>query len=270
MGYFYFFAALLFSFHLQAQDLQSLEWVDDGSVDFSALDFQPDNVKYSGLQGSFRIALTFDDGPSSTTPALLDLLKEEGVPATFFLVGQNAKNNREILRRMNEDGYIIANHSKTHPQLNDKYVKNPAALIDQIAFTHRVTKPFFQPTQRWYFRAPYGLWRKQHAKVLNADQELRKYIGPIYWDIGGNTVQSNKGALLASADWDCWRRGWSADRCADGYISEARRRQGGVVLMHDLNPKTIGLVRSFIRSLKAEGYKFITLDEIKAYDDLEI
>ena len=58
-----------------------------------------------------KIALTFDDGPSTAwTPTLLDGLKERGVKATFFLIGENADKNPEIVKRMAEEGHLIGNH----------------------------------------------------------------------------------------------------------------------------------------------------------------
>src|SRR5215471_5968338 len=65
------------------------------------------------------IAMTFDDGPSAeNTPRLLEMLKQRNIKATFFLIGQNAASNPEIVRRILADGHEIGNHSWTHPQLS--------------------------------------------------------------------------------------------------------------------------------------------------------
>ena len=71
--------------------------------------------KYKNIK---RVALTFDDGPSSEcTPRLLDILKKENVKATFFLVGKNIKENEDIVIRMKNEGHLIGNHTFNHSQL---------------------------------------------------------------------------------------------------------------------------------------------------------
>src|SRR5690242_14619137 len=65
------------------------------------------------------IAMTFDDGPSAeNTPRLLDILKQRGIKATFFLIGQNAAEYPDLVKRILAEGHEIGNHSWTHPQLS--------------------------------------------------------------------------------------------------------------------------------------------------------
>src|SRR5438874_2320396 len=92
--------------------------------------------------------------------------------------------------------------------------------------------------QRTIFRS--GL-TKAHARILNRDGELRRYVGPIYWDIGGDTTLTREGYVMSAADWDCWRMGWSAHTCAKGYTREIRRKDGGVVLMHCIHVQSAAL-----------------------------
>ena len=69
-----------------------------------------------GKPGRMKVALTFDDGPDpKATPAVLDLLKREEIPATFFCVGENVAAHPEIAKRIAADGHLLANHSYTHP-----------------------------------------------------------------------------------------------------------------------------------------------------------
>src|SRR5271165_5549933 len=70
---------------------------------------------WRGQPGRKAIALTFDDGPSPATPALLGLLAEYHVPATFFQIGANAVALPEIARAVHAAGHEIGNHSQTHP-----------------------------------------------------------------------------------------------------------------------------------------------------------
>ncbi|MBV9692156.1 MAG: hypothetical protein JO261_00510, partial [Alphaproteobacteria bacterium] len=118
-------------------------------------------------------------------------------------------------------------------------------------------------------RAPYGAWRSAHAEILNDDPVLRNYIGPIYWDIGGDLSRTEDGYILSSADWDCWRHHWSAAACAKGYLREIRRTNGGVVLMHCIHNQSAELVGDVIPALVEEGYTFERLDQVPEYKQYE-
>src|SRR5262249_22743229 len=67
--------------------------------------------------GSKRVAITFDDGPSETTPHILDLLSEHGASATFFQVGANVRRLPNVARDVADRGHIIGNHTYSHPYL---------------------------------------------------------------------------------------------------------------------------------------------------------
>lgn len=228
--------------------------------------FQPTTIRTSGLVGTRTLALTFDDGPSAFTDELLDVLAENDVRATFFVLGNRVRTRGDVLARMAREGHVIANHSYNHAQLGRRYAAAPELLVEQIASTHAAIVAHARPDQGHYFRAPYGVWRRVHADVLNADPTLRHYVGPIYWDIGGDTSFDDEGKVRSAADWDCWTRDWTKDECGDGYLREIGRKQGGIVLMHDIRRRSVAMVRTMLPLLKAEGYRFVTLDEIPALD----
>jgi peptidoglycan/xylan/chitin deacetylase (PgdA/CDA1 family) len=240
-----------------------------GSRDEQLAYFQHKNITHSGLRGTHTVALTFDDGPNAATIGVMRVLKEQNVPATFFIVGHMAKTHPDILAEVAANGYQLANHSATHPLLGKKYVNHPEMLIEQIREVHDQIAPLMKPGERFFFRAPYGAWRSAHAEVLNADPVLRNYIGPIYWDAGGDISISKDGYILSSADWDCWRRHWSAQKCAKGYLREIRRKDGGVILMHSINSRAAELVEAVVPALAEEGYKFVRIDQIPEYRQYE-
>ena len=231
--------------------------------------FQQKNIFHSGLRNEHTIALTFDDGPNAHTGEVLDALKELHVKATFFIVGEQAHRHPEVLARIAREGHLLANHSATHAFLGSRYDANPEALLAQIRDVHDQIAPLMAKGDKFYFRAPYGAWRKGHADILNADPELRRYIGPIYWDEGGDIAMSRDGYVLSSADWDCWHMGWSARTCAKGYSREIRRKDGGVVLMHCIHLRSAELVRQVVPALIEEGYKFVRLDQMPEYRQYE-
>jgi peptidoglycan/xylan/chitin deacetylase (PgdA/CDA1 family) len=228
--------------------------------------FQSKNIFHSGLMGTHTVALTFDDGPSVNTPALLRVLKKEQVPGTFFIVGAMAKKHPEVLAQIAADGHLLANHSATHPQLGARYIRHPELLVDQIRSTHDLIAPHMAKNDTLFFRAPYGYWKAQHAMVLNADPVLKHYIGPIYWDEGGAIEHNKDGEVTAAADWACWARHWTPEACAQGYLREIERHKGGIVIMHTLKVQSAELVAALVPELKSDGYRFVRLDAIPEFD----
>jgi len=231
--------------------------------------FQQRNIFHSGLPRAHTIALTFDDGPNARTAEVLDALKELNVKATFFIVGQQAHRHPDILARIAREGHLLANHSATHAFLGARYDADPAALVEQIRDVHDQIAPLMPADAKFYFRAPYGKWTKDHARTLNRDGELRRYVGPIYWDIGGDITFTRDGYVMSAADWDCWRMGWSAHTCAKGYAREIRRKDGGGVLMHCIHGQSAALVREVVPALIEEGYRFVRLDQMPEYRQYE-
>jgi len=230
---------------------------------------QPANIYHSGLRGTHTIALTFDDGPNGYTPAVLDALQALDVKATFFIVGRMAHAHPDILARIADEGHLLANHSATHPLLDQRYADNPGLLLDQLRDVDDQITPLMAADAKFYFRAPYGAWRHEFADTLNDDPVLNKYVGPIYWDVGGQTAFSDDGYVLSSADWDCWHRGWDAQTCAKGYIREIRRKNGGVVILHCIHAQSGALVAALVPPLIEEGYDFVRLDEVPDYRKYE-
>jgi peptidoglycan/xylan/chitin deacetylase (PgdA/CDA1 family) len=227
--------------------------------------FQTKNIFRSGLRDTHTVALTFDDGPNYNTPAVLDALKANNVKATFFIVGRMARAYPDILQRIAAEGHLLANHSATHPLLGKRYVAHPELLIEQIKQVDDYIRPLMPAGTTFFFRAPYGSWRAPHAAVLNADPILKTYVGPIYWDEGGDITMSSDGYVLSAADWDCWHRKWDADTCAKGYLREIRRKNGGVVLMHCIHRQSGDLVAAVVPALVEEGYSFVRLDQVPEY-----
>jgi peptidoglycan/xylan/chitin deacetylase (PgdA/CDA1 family) len=231
--------------------------------------FQEHTIFHSGLTHAHTIALTFDDGPNAHTAEVLDALKALHVKATFFIVGTQAHRHPDVLARIAREGHLLANHSATHALLGRRYDASPDMLLDQIRDVDDQIAPLMAPGDRFYFRAPYGAWKYAHAGILNSDRQLRKYVGPIYWDVGGEVHMSRDGYVMAAADWDCWRLHWSAHTCAKGYSREIRRKDGGVVLMHCIHVNSAELVRQVVPPLIEEGYRFVRLDELPEYRQYE-
>ena len=119
-----------------------------------------------------RVALTFDDGPyPNLTRQLLDGLRERGVKASFFVVGENAKAYPDVIEMMYEDGHLIGNHTYNHVQL-DKISKEAAK--EEIEATNQKIFEITGVYPAW-LRPPYGEWRK------NLDFYVEMF--PVLWDV---------------------------------------------------------------------------------------
>jgi peptidoglycan/xylan/chitin deacetylase (PgdA/CDA1 family) len=108
---------------------------------------------WRGAPGRNRIALTFDDGPSESTPALLDLLAAHHAQATFFLCGHNAARLPHIVRAIAAAGHEIGNHTWSHPRLD---FSSAAKMREEIGRTQETLTALTGKAPR-LFRAPYGV-----------------------------------------------------------------------------------------------------------------
>jgi peptidoglycan/xylan/chitin deacetylase (PgdA/CDA1 family) len=197
------------------------------------------------------INLTFDDGPGPRTKELADFLGAEGVKATFFINGKNVAGRQSAIDAIIGRGHLLANHTHNHLQLtrlsSDKIVKE---VTDTDAIIAQV-----QPQGPFLIRAPFGAWNGGTARALNGSA-MKKYVGSVFWDVGGALTST------AAADWDCWGKGVSVERCGQLYLNEIRTKKRGIVLMHDVHGKTVDMMKNILPVLKAEGYKFAQCDQV--------
>lgn len=203
------------------------------------------------------LSLTFDDGPSFTTLGVARYLHAEGIRATFFVIGNLAQSQRELLSHLRDLGHLIGNHSYSHPDLTES--SDPVGEIrrsDEL-ISHAVSGRTF------LFRAPYGKMNTDFVQRVN-QSGLGKYIGSIDWEIGDELSE------VAGADWACYQKGLTAEACAALYKKEIDAKGKGVVLFHDTLPFIEDLVKALVPTLKAEGYQFQRLDEAENIKQLAI
>ena len=204
------------------------------------------------------LCLTYDDGPGEHTLAIAQFLYEQGIKATFFVVGKYAVEQQLTLARLQQMGHILGNHTYDHPDL-PYYISVNGDLQNQVLRTDAIIKPYTR--QPIFFRAPYGKWSSEVVNHLNTNLLCTiNHIGPIHWDIAGI---------------DCyyWLLGKSIQETLDSYLNTIRKIRKGIVVMHDdvsdmdtvkpLN-QTLTLTKQLIPILKAEGYCFVGLDEVIA------
>ncbi|MBO9712674.1 polysaccharide deacetylase family protein [Sphingomonas sp.] len=208
-------------------------------------------VSRTGAQNPKLIALTFDDGPDSYwTPRILDVLKAKHVPATFFVIGENAVDNPGLMRRLVAEGHEIGNHSYTHP--NMAQVTDTEARLE-FNTTQRVIEAYTGHSTR-LFRAPYF----GDAEPTTADE-----IGPaLAAQQAGYTVV---GLHVDPEDWQ--RPG------VDAIINTTMReilepepdRSANIVLLHDGGgdrTQTLAALPQIIDRLRAKGYTFVPVSQL--------
>lgn len=184
------------------------------------------------------IAMTFDDGPDeSLTPRLLDLLATHRIKATFFVVGQNAADHPDIVRRAAREGHEIANHSWSHPNLgkmSDESVRQELRRTDKAIHAAIGTRPAL-------LRPPYGSMNARQKRWIHDEFGYRIIlwdVDPLDWKRPGPSVVCNR------------------------ILKETR--DGSIVLAHDIHPPTIAAMPATFDQLLAKGFKFVTVSELLA------
>jgi peptidoglycan-N-acetylglucosamine deacetylase len=181
------------------------------------------------------VALTFDDGPmGEPTSRLLDILGENHIKATFFVVGQNVIEFPSLMHRLQAEGHEIANHSYRHTNLGSASKQEVRSEIGQTQAAVQQTVGILPRL----FRPPYG---STNATVAAVAREHR--LAQILWS-------------LDTHDWQYRSSRQVESRTLKG------ARPGGIVLMHDIHATTVAAVPAIIRALSAKGYVFVTVSEL--------
>ncbi|MCL2367802.1 MAG: polysaccharide deacetylase family protein [Oscillospiraceae bacterium] len=189
--------------------------------------------------GDRLVALTFDDGPGPYTDRLLDALYERGVPATFFVLGQQVMNRPDTARRIVNEGHEIASHTFRHPQLTRM---NAGAIRAELARGRTAIQQITGETPT-LFRPPYGA---HNATVRSVAAEFGYPV--ILWSVDTLDWRSrNVNTIL----------GHFVDR--NGNV---RIRDGDVILMHDIHRTSVDAAIRAVDLLLAEGFVFVTTSEL--------
>ena len=187
------------------------------------------------------IALTFDDGPSESTPQLLETLDRYGARATFFQCGANARRLDKVARAVSVAGHEIGNHTETHPAL---YLKSAGFVRDEIGRAQRTLTAIHGAAPKW-FRAPYGVrWFGMRGAM--------------------------RGAGLTHAAWTTIGRDWTLDAREISTRCHAAAVPGAILCLHDgreLRPNpdirvTLEAIGELLPHLRDEGFELVTLTDL--------
>ena len=186
------------------------------------------------------IALTFDDGPHpDNTVRLLKMLKERGMKATFFCVGQRVADHPSVAKRIVDEGHEIGNHSWSHRVLSE--MKDAAVAIDLERTDEAIRKATGVSPK--LMRPPYGAFTDRQR-----DWAHRKWGYSItLWDVDSN-------------DWRNPSAAYARSRILQG------TGPGSIVLSHDIHKSTVDGMPKTLDALKAKGFKFVTVSELLALE----
>jgi peptidoglycan/xylan/chitin deacetylase (PgdA/CDA1 family) len=196
---------------------------------------------WRGSAGRPSIALTFDDGPSEGTPAILEILAQYRVSATFFQVGANVDRLPEVARAVAAAGHAIGNHSYVHPLF---CLRSPAFIEADLRRAQHTIRAHTGVEPEW-FRAPYG----------------------VRW-FGVGRAQRN--LSLTGVMWTAIGRDWTLKSTSVYQRLATGSANGAILCLHDgrelkVQPDisvTVEAVRRLVPTLLEQGYEFETVDRL--------
>ena len=210
-----------------------------------------ENINHIYSSDTKRAFLTFDDGPSSNTNQILDILNEKGIKATFFVLGSNVEKNPEVVKRMYDEGQFIANHGYSH--VYETIYQSPQAVLDEYNKCNQLIRDAIgeQEYNSHLFRFPGGLVGGKYADIKNQanDVLLQNNIVHVDW----NALNGDSETTNPTIEYEMQR------------IQETvGDKQSVVILMHDAQAKkvTVEALPSIIDYLKGQGYEFKNFYEI--------
>ena len=208
--------------------------VNDENIPLGALMFNEQFYAQNAyaVTDSDKIVLTFDQGyENGFTAPILDALKDKGVKAVFFLTGDYAKRNPQLVRRMIDEGHIIGNHGMAHaslPKLSEAEAK------EEIMSLHNYVKEEYGYEMK-YFRPPCGEYSEQALSTVK--------------DCGYTTLVWS----FAYCDWDTNDQP-DVNTALDRVSAAAHR--GGIYLLHSVSETNCKILPQAIDNIRAAGFEF--------------
>ena len=198
-----------------------------------------------------KLALTFDDGPDPDwTPKILDILKEKGVHASFFIIGENAQANPDLVHRIFADGHDVGNHTFTHPNLGEL----PDSLVTlEINANQRLVEALTGRSMR-LFRAPF---------LGDSEPTTSDEIVPI--EIAQSMGYVTVGLHVDPNDWLRPPADTIVSRVLEQVSDPNPDIRGHIILLHDSGgdrSQTVAALPKLIDALRAKGYDLVPVSEL--------
>ncbi len=201
----------------------------------------------AGEEDEHKVYLTFDDGPSPSTGQILDVLKEHGIKATFFVVGKDDEESKALYRRIVDEGHTLAMHSYSHPY---------SSLYSSVDAFERdfseIQNYLFEVTgeECLYYRFPGG------SSNQVSDVDMKEFIRYL------------NGRGITYFDWnvasgDATAQAYTPEKLVENVLSDVVKYKTSIVLMHDAETKasTIKALGPMIEALQGMGAEILPIDE---------
>ena len=198
------------------------------------------NAWYIGPEEK-SIWLTFDAGyENGYTSDILDVLKEEKVPAAFFLVGNYITENPDLVKRMVKEGHIVGNHTMHHPDMSA--IAERASFEKELSALEETYQQVTGAKMEKYYRPPQG-------KYSETNLQMAREMGytTVFWS-------------LAYVD---WLEDSQPSREEALNILNRRTHPGAIVLLHSTSKTNSQILQELIQGWKKEGYVFRSLEDLK-------
>jgi len=200
-----------------------------------------------------KLAITFDDGPDPEwTPKILDILRQKGVPATFFVIGEAANQNDNIVKRAYSLGFEIGNHTFTHPDF--EFISKPEVQI-QLNLTELLLESYLG-VKTTLFRPPYGIDHQPETATEIQMLPVPQSMG--YIIVGGRIDPHDWGEVNGAAP-------PPAKKIVERVVSDAQATHGNIILLHDgggNRSQTVAALPQIIDQLHAKGYQFVPVSDL--------
>ena len=186
------------------------------------------------------VYLTFDAGyENGYTETILDVLKKTEVPAAFFLVGTYIRDHRELVKRMVDDGHIVANHTMSHPDMSA--ISDIASFEKELSQAEDYYKEIIDQDMPKYYRPPKGIYNENNLIMA-------KELGykTVFWS-------------LAYVDW-YENKQPTHDEAFSKLLPRAH--PGMVLLLHSTSRTNAEILESLIVKYREMGYEFKSIDHL--------
>lgn len=209
-----------------------------------------------------EIFLTIDDGPSANTTKIIDILNENGVKATFFVIGKAAEKYPEMIKNLDENGMCVVSHTYTHDY---KIYNSISTYMADLNRCNEVLKNLLGKEPLPFIRFPGGSDnRVSNLQTMKSIRQALKELGIYYVDWNVSSADAAPGHV-------------TPEQIENNMITQSKSRKLVVSLMHDTQGKetTIEALPVVIKSLKEQGFVFrtfqdITPTEIKELEKLKV
>lgn len=200
-------------------------------------------LTYGGLKAK-EIAITIDDGPDPVgTPAVLAILREHGVKATFFLQGVNVKRYPKLVLAILKDGHAVANHTWNHIDLSKASLEE---MRSQIQRTDDVLRPIVEGAGyrvQPFFRFPFGAGANDASR-----QALLESLGlaNFYWSMSAHDSRTK-----------------DPNECLNTAVGMIDKYKRGIFLMHDTHHVAVKMLPYFLEELFRRGYTTVHYEALR-------